>query len=319
MEPKADTNPNKYFNLLYNLKQGRKPIAQYVAEAEDLYRKCPEPLRDFMGSQFMAGLADEGKLDMVQLYLLNDPKITFSNAKAAVIKAYSRIGRASPFDVHKNRSASSKPEVSQNDVNAELLEFFRSLRMTQKQQPLIPIPQPPVNNTTYQKNPQRDAPTPGPPYPSYPKGDTHNVVCHNCLAPGHYSNSCPESQVNFRQKAANRAKIKEMTSRISQQAPAASAAVAQFHQENLSPKGKGPLSDISGNVGRALGRLSMTPAILQRGQTLESLPRHPGIATALASKVRFEESRDEENEPRRDGIAASANRVQKPPSKAAKQ
>ena len=113
VEPKADTDPNKYFNLLYNLKQARKPIAQYVAEAEDLYRKCPEPLRDFMGSQFVAGLADESKLDMVQLYLSNDPKITFPNAKAAVIRAYSRIGRASPFDVQEDRSASSEEDVVQ--------------------------------------------------------------------------------------------------------------------------------------------------------------------------------------------------------------
>lgn len=54
---------------MYNLKQGNKPIAQYVAEAEDLYRKCPESLKEFIGSQFVAGIADEAKLDMFQLYL----------------------------------------------------------------------------------------------------------------------------------------------------------------------------------------------------------------------------------------------------------
>lgn len=62
MELKANTDSNKYINLLYNLKQGRKLIAQYVAEAKDLYGKCSESLRDFMGSHFVADLADESKL-----------------------------------------------------------------------------------------------------------------------------------------------------------------------------------------------------------------------------------------------------------------
>lgn len=304
MEPKADTDPNKYFNLLYNLKQSKKSIAQYVAETEDLYRKCPKPLKDFMGSQFVAGLADDSKLDMIQLYLSNDPKITFPNAKAAVIKAYSRIERASPFDVLEDRSAGSKAEVSQNDVNAELLEFFRSLRMSQKHQPLVSIPQP-STNAIYSKNPQREAIAPVAPYPSYPKVGTHNVVCHNCLVSGHYSSNCPESQVNFKQKALNRAKVEEMASRMPQQAPAAAAAVAQFREENISPKG------------RILSHLPMTPAILQRGQTLQSLSRHP--ATAFTPKILIEETEDEETKPLRDGVAASANRVQKPLSKAAQQ
>lgn len=78
----------------------------------------------------MADLADESKLNMIQLCLSNDFKITLFNAKAVVIKAYSRIQRASPFDVQKNRSASSKPEVSQNNVNTKLLKFSRSLQLS---------------------------------------------------------------------------------------------------------------------------------------------------------------------------------------------
>ena len=129
IEPKGVGDPNQYFNLLYNLKQGRKSIAEYVSEAEDLYWKCPEPLKKFMGNQFVAGLADEGKLDMVQLYLANEMELTFPLAKAAVIKAYSRIGRASPFDVDcGSRGSGSRPGVSQDEVNAELLEFLKGLR-----------------------------------------------------------------------------------------------------------------------------------------------------------------------------------------------
>ena len=70
LEPRSGPDPNQFFNGLYNLKQSKKPIAQYVAEAEDLYRKCSEGLKAYMGNQFVAGIADEGELDMVQLYLL---------------------------------------------------------------------------------------------------------------------------------------------------------------------------------------------------------------------------------------------------------
>ena len=185
LEPKSDPDPNKYFNQLYNLKQGSKPIAQYVSEAEDLYRKCPEPLKEFMGSQFVAGITDDSKLDIVQLYLAHETKITFPVAKAAVVKAFGRIGRASPFDID---SSSSKSEVSQGEVNAELLEFFRSLRTTPGVQPVPLIPP----TTTNQKQVSRDQkdlrpPATAPPYRGFQKNVSFDANCYNCLAPGHYS------------------------------------------------------------------------------------------------------------------------------------
>ena len=63
LEPRSAPDPNQFFNQLYNLKQGKNPISQYVQEAEDLFRKCPENLRTYIGTQFIAGIADEGKLD----------------------------------------------------------------------------------------------------------------------------------------------------------------------------------------------------------------------------------------------------------------
>ena len=53
LEPKSEQDPNKYFNLLYNLKQEKKPIVQYVSEAKGLCRKCPMPLKDYMGFQLL--------------------------------------------------------------------------------------------------------------------------------------------------------------------------------------------------------------------------------------------------------------------------
>ena len=81
----------------------------------------------------MTGFADDGKLDMVQLYLSQEREITFPLAKAAVVKAYSRIGRASPFDAGATQPAPAKQEVTQGEVNSELLSFFRGLRMAQPQ------------------------------------------------------------------------------------------------------------------------------------------------------------------------------------------
>ena len=43
----------------------------------------------------------------------------------AIIKAYSRIGRASPFDIKDD--SLKKDMVTQNEINAELLNFFKSL------------------------------------------------------------------------------------------------------------------------------------------------------------------------------------------------
>ena len=44
-----EADPNRYFSQLYNLKQGKTPIEQYVAQAVDLYRKCPEALKGLVG------------------------------------------------------------------------------------------------------------------------------------------------------------------------------------------------------------------------------------------------------------------------------
>ena len=52
LELRAAVDANLFFTQLCNLKLGKKPIAQYTTEAEGLYRKCPEALKIYMGSQF---------------------------------------------------------------------------------------------------------------------------------------------------------------------------------------------------------------------------------------------------------------------------
>ena len=64
--------------------------------------------------------------------LSQEREITLPLAKAAVNKDHGRIGRASPFDAERSSQGSnSEPEVSQDQVDTELLEFFKGLQMFQ--------------------------------------------------------------------------------------------------------------------------------------------------------------------------------------------
>jgi hypothetical protein len=220
---------NKYFSLVYNLKQRRSTIAQYVAEAEGLYEKCPADLRTYLGNQFIAGLADENKIDMVQVYLAEKTTITFPEVKEAVIKAYSRIGRASPFDIMED----SKPTTvnTQTEVNREIMIFFKELRVQSQN-----------FHARSETGPAYTKPLPiegAKPYSNL-RGDFY---CHNCTQPDHMSDSCPEPKVTYKQRMDNRRKIDELLTENTD--GAASAASAQPSAEN-------PLGVISGNADRVM-------------------------------------------------------------------
>lgn len=319
-EPKVDTH---FFSLLYNLKQNKKPIGQYVKDADKLYRKCPEKFREMFGSQFIAGLAEDSKLDMVQLYLSTETKLTFQIAKAAVIKAYSRIGRASPFDLPDK----DEDEVTQSQVNTEMMNFFKGLTMAGKQ----PAPK----TVVHEHHEHLPAP------PSYKSRMTAplDIICHNCLDPGHYSSDCPLPQVGFKQKGINRLKAEEIQRNADppKQAPAATiqAAALQWYQSSVQdeseqhPKVRGPLQNISGNAGRAQihSPKLIAPVVLKRGQSLDELPtsstnqhRYPVAAAAKPGGSGGQNSSKTPQAP-----PNIANRVHKPvkqkeqPSQAAKQ
>lgn len=70
----------------------RAELIQYVDEAERLCIQCSGALPRFLRRRFVAGLDDEAKADMVQLYLNGKETIT-SEAKDAVIKANRAIER----------------------------------------------------------------------------------------------------------------------------------------------------------------------------------------------------------------------------------
>lgn len=151
------------------------------------------------------------------------------------------------------------------------MDFFRSLRVTTSTKHLS-VPTPKAIKA--------------------PQGSVTDVTCFNCMGPGHFSNDCSLPQVSFKQKQANRAKVEQMQNQNMPQQ--AQAAALQFFQQSVAPdqsehqhhpKAEGPLQEISGNAGRAHIKLPMTPAILQRGQSLSSmLPLKPPVPANAATK-----------------------------------
>lgn len=86
-------------SLVFNLKQRGRSIVDYTREGDQLNAKCPKKFRNILGHQFIAGLDDKGKVDLVQIYLEADKStVTYTEAKQTVSKAYTQFGEPSPLD-----------------------------------------------------------------------------------------------------------------------------------------------------------------------------------------------------------------------------
>lgn len=120
MSKGGEFDPDQYFNVVYCLRlslNGRDMVS-YVTMSKrlgictHLYHHCPVGLREFLGSESEAGLNDENKIDMVQIYLHDKEQITFLGFKEAVIKAYRRIGRAAHLILTTMRGSSmTRPKL----------------------------------------------------------------------------------------------------------------------------------------------------------------------------------------------------------------
>ncbi|KAM0794957.1 hypothetical protein BDR22DRAFT_921316 [Usnea florida] len=109
------------------------PKREYLSTTPLLYRKCPEALKIYMGNQSITGLSDDTKSVTVQIYLFQERKeITFPAAKVVGVKTYSLIGRPSPSDANLSQPNGSS-EVTQGPVNADVLDFCRSLKKGNQQ------------------------------------------------------------------------------------------------------------------------------------------------------------------------------------------
>ncbi len=170
---------------------------EYTREGDQLNAKCNEKFCDVLGHQFIAGLDDREKVDLVQVYL-SAKKLTLSYAevKSVVKKEYQRFKEPSPFDNLNDQSSSPLPTST---LQSELVVLLQSLQIPQA------VP-PPQDNTSYQ-------PTYSSAYAQNQNGRSlfyRGIYCYNCCKEGHYSTSCPRPVVSGAQRDANRRAIDEL-------------------------------------------------------------------------------------------------------------
>ena len=122
----------RFLNLVVNFRQKGRSIVEYTREGDKLNAECPEKSRDVLGHQFIAGLDDKRKVDLIQVYLgAQKSAVSYMDALQAVEKAYQRFGELSPFDDLRSQPFSPPP----TPVQSELVALLRGLR--------IPPPAPP--------------------------------------------------------------------------------------------------------------------------------------------------------------------------------
>lgn len=72
----------RFFNLVLNLQQWGRSIIDYIREKDQIHAKCLEKFWDVFKHQFIIGLDDKKKVDLVQVYLRVDKStITYTKAK----------------------------------------------------------------------------------------------------------------------------------------------------------------------------------------------------------------------------------------------
>lgn len=97
---------------------------QYVSDVEDIYKSCltNSELHYFLGQRFIAGLNDPTEIGLTQIYLNGARAVKFPEAKEAVIKAFSPIGKPGPFDNYYEQDYQKSKAVTQAEVNSQPFE-----------------------------------------------------------------------------------------------------------------------------------------------------------------------------------------------------
>ena len=187
----------RFLNLVVNFRQKGRSIVEYTREGDKLNAECPEKFRDVLGYQFIAGLDDKRKVDLVQVYLgVQKSAVSYMDARQAVEKAYQRFGEPSPFDDLRSQLSSPPPTPT---LQSELVALLQSLRIPQAAPPSR-------DNLSYRPN-----------YASANSRDQNgrplfyrDIYCHNCHEEGHYSTSCTRPVVSGAQRNANKKAIDEV-------------------------------------------------------------------------------------------------------------
>lgn len=82
MVPRKKVDPTRFLNLVFNFRQRGRSIVEYTREEDQLNAECPEKFCDVLGHQFIAGLDDKRKVDLVQVYLgPSKTAVTYAEAK----------------------------------------------------------------------------------------------------------------------------------------------------------------------------------------------------------------------------------------------
>lgn len=80
--PRKEVDQIRFLDLVLNLRQRGRSIVEYTREGNQLNGECPEKFRDVLGHQFIAGLDDKGKVDLVQVYLgAHKSTVSYADAK----------------------------------------------------------------------------------------------------------------------------------------------------------------------------------------------------------------------------------------------
>ena len=194
---RKEVDQTRFLNLVFNLRQQGRSIVEYTTEGDQLNAECPEKFRDVLGHQFIAGLDDRGKVDLVQVYLgAKKSTVSYAEAKSAVEKSYQRFGELSPFDNLNDRPSSPPPTPA---LQSELVALLQSLQIPQAAPPSQDNPsyRTPYLSANAQNQNSR---------PSFYRG----IYCHNCYEEGHYSTSWPRPVVSGAQRDANKRAIDEL-------------------------------------------------------------------------------------------------------------
>ena len=277
--PRKEVDQTRFLNLVFNFRQRGRSIVEYTREGDHLNAECPEKFRDVLGHQFIAGLDDKGKVDLVQVYLGADKTtVTYAEAKQAVGKAYQRLGEPSPLDQLYDKPT-SPPPTPIPALQSELVALLQSLR----------IPQAP---------PSRDNPFYRPNYANASVRDQNDcssfyrgIYCYNCYEEGHYSTSCTRPVVSGAQREANKRAIDELQ-RGSRQyprgpgpalgpplIPAAPAAVASGGREREEQGGRR-----MNNIGSANVVILKRPVVEEADNSLEYYHTYPITALTRSHK-----------------------------------
>lgn len=186
------TDPNRFFKLLYNLKQRGRNIAEYIEEGDQLSSQYPQKFRDSLGFSLIAGLDEGRRTNLAQSYLRDKKNVSYAEAKDAVIKAHQRFARPDTFNTFHNYllPIPSTPSTQSDLVaSSQRLRGLRGLRSPQQKDSTLYRPL--ITDANSQNHPR-------------------SICCYHCWEEGHYYTSCTKPVVSSAQRETSKLAINDL-------------------------------------------------------------------------------------------------------------